>query len=85
METTNNMEDQRYRFYGCYQGNYEKHYRWQCKAFSNHYDATLYTQHSTRDTLSISLLIPINKNIPTICDNMIIRGHINQINKVDIN
>ncbi len=85
MEATNNMDYQRYRFYGCYQGNYEKQYRWQCKSFSNPDDASSYTQKSTRDTSSLSLLIPINKNIPTICDKMIIKSHINQINKVDIN
>jgi hypothetical protein len=85
MEINSNMNDNRYRFYGCYQGNYEKNYRWQCKEFADHISATHHTQHATRDSTNITLLIPINNNIPKVCDKMIITNHIRKINKVDIN
>ena len=86
MEATNNLQQiSNYRFYGCYQGNYQKHYRWQCKAFSTSDEATQYTHNQTRDTTSLSILVPINKKIPIMCDKYIIKKEINRINQVDIN
>jgi hypothetical protein len=86
METAVNMEKSRYRFYGCYQGDYEKLYRWQCKAFQTQFEANNYTNNVTRDTTSLSVVIPINNNIPNICDRLIVQNQIRKyFNHVDIN
>jgi hypothetical protein len=71
-------------FYGCYQGNYEKMYRWQCKAFDNPNDATRYTLDN-KIGASPSLLLEVNNNIPKILHHFLVRKKIENIIGVDIN
>lgn len=78
------MENKYIIFYGCYQGNYEKMYKWQCKAFNNPHDATQYTLDNNISS-GPSLLLDVNKNIPNIFHSFIVQKKIKQMTKVDIN
>jgi hypothetical protein len=73
--------EEKYNFYGCYQGDYRYFYKWQCKLFNNQIDATEFTTNSDSN---ITLLLPIDKRIPAIAHKVILKNKINKIINVDI-
>ncbi len=82
------MKNQKFWHYVCYQGNYEKHYKWQCKKFNSETEATTYAldnneKNGIKD--GYTLHVPINKWCPEIFHSMVIKKIIQQINQVDIN
>ena len=80
MSETNNI------FYGCYQGNYEKRYKWQCKKFNTEKEATAYAVSSDNNhPNNLTILIPINKYCPTVFHRYLIKQGINNIFGLDIN
>jgi hypothetical protein len=81
------MEEYKYNdiFYGCYQGNHEKQYKWQCKMFETPQDATNYTYTPDKQPQSVTVLIPINKYVPIVFHNYLIKKSIHNFFKVDIN
>lgn len=72
--------------YGCYMGNYKKHYKWQCKLFDNVEDATEFcVEGSSTNKTSSSLLVLVNPMTPNIMRPMVIRNSIKNITcQVDI-
>lgn len=71
-------------FYGCYQGNYEKMYKWQCKAFDNPHDATRYTLDN-KTHCGPSLLLQVSEYMPKAFHKIALENKIKNISKIDIN
>jgi hypothetical protein len=71
-------------FYGCYQGNYEKKYKWQCKAFDNPHDATRYTLDNNTHSRP-SLLLQVSEYMPNAFHKIALENKIKNISKIDIN
>jgi hypothetical protein len=72
-------------FYGCYQSNYKKHYKWQCRQFTDEASATNYTMASDKSKDGKTILIPINNNIPKILHKLILRQEIIKNEYIEIN
>lgn len=72
--------------YGCYMGNYKKHYRWQCKLFDNVEDATKFCiDGKTKNETQSSLLVIVNPITPNILRPMVIQNSIKKITcEIDI-
>lgn len=72
--------------YGCYMGNYKKHYKWQCKLFDNVEDATNFCiDGKTKNETQSSLLVIVNPITPNILRPMVIQNSIKKITcEVDI-
>ena len=63
-------------FYGCYEANYSKRYKWQCKNFETFQEATEYaTDSSNKDKRidGLTAIIGIKKIIPNILHKPIIK------------
>jgi hypothetical protein len=82
------MSEQNFWHYGCYQGNYEKRYKWQCKKFNSEREATTYVDdNNEKDGIKdgFTLHMSINKIYPEFSHIILLRKMISQINQVDIN
>ena len=77
--------EEKYRFYGCYLGNYEKTYRWQCKIFESEREATLFSNMKADEAMSpLTMLVPVEKYVPEMFHHYKIQKVIRQLTNVDI-
>ena len=70
-------------YYGCYLGNHEKKFRWECKKFESDTQATEYaTQQRDQSGLGPTLLIDVPKYCPEFLHSYQLNRLIKQITEV---
>lgn len=64
-------------FYGCYNGGYEKMYRWQCKAFTDKKDADEFAiQNAQKSEFKSSILVSFDSYIPNFMHRFLIKSQL---------
>jgi hypothetical protein len=78
-------EHDRRTYYGCFMGNHEKFYRWQCKPFSVERDATKYAEENANKYDSpYTLLVSVESYVPEFMHGYQIQRNLRQMTHVDI-
>lgn len=77
--------DNKVKFYGCFLGNHEKIYRWQCKMFDSERDATEFAnQNADKINSPLTMLVSVENYVPGFLHHYQIQKVIRQITYVDI-
>ena len=76
------------RFYGCYMGNHDKFYRWQCKKFYDEQEATKFAVEGSERSgvFKGTILIPVDESFlnPEFLDGLRIKSGLKSHTQVDI-
>jgi hypothetical protein len=72
-------------YYGCYMGNHEKFYRWQCKPFNSENEATKFSvEKGNKYNSPFTLLVSVESYVPEIMHEYQIQRKLRQMTNVDI-